>query len=352
MPPHTRRGGRLRILASGPLNTTGLPSLPPELLHEIISYLSSTPIPCLDWHVLSSNYLERSSTLRALSQTCKRFRSVFLALAWEHVEVCASPKVSPLYKFKTRTWPATDSRFRLWSSQLAMDFARELVRQTEIITIRNPVLALFVRTFSVVLSDYSAETLLPEFYRCLSLLPNLETLQVTRAPSSLEKQLRAECLGHTLPSVRTLVLHTNAWPIVKCCPNVERLHLGGVGYHYPSVQEWYQYVPKLRVFVKLPIPWTHISAYVARFPDLVEMPPILVEYCNKMLPLETLRLLLKVGNLQRIDLVADGDRHQQPEVMALVAAAQEVLRQTADLVDGPQKCVTLKDGRGVFKFAI
>ncbi|KAJ7017168.1 hypothetical protein C8F04DRAFT_1157368 [Mycena alexandri] len=308
MPPHTRRGGRLRILS--PLNATGLPALPAELLHETISHLSSTPVPCLDWHVLSNNYLERSSTLRALSETCKRLRGVFLALAWEHVEVCASPKVSALYKFKTRIWAATDRPAHIWSTDLAMDFARELVRQTETITIRNPALTLSVRTFSVALSDSSAGTLLPEFFRCLSLLPNLETLQVIRAPSSIGNRLDDACIGHTFLSIRTLVLHMNAWSILKCCPYVERLHLGGSGYHCPSVDQWCQYVPKLRVFIINPIPWLEIPAFVALFPNLVEMPPILIEYWKEILPVETLRLLLKMGNLQRIDLIADEDRHE------------------------------------------
>ncbi|KAJ7185903.1 hypothetical protein C8R46DRAFT_881137 [Mycena filopes] len=204
MPPHTRKGGKLRLLASGPVNTSGLPVLPVELLHEIVSHLPCTPIPCLSWHVLSGDHLARSTALRALSETCQRLRSVFLAHAWSHVEVCASAKISPSYKFRGRP----GERRNMWSMKLAIDLARELVRQTEILTVRNPALAPEVRTLSVALSESSADTLFPEFLRSLSLLPNLETLQIIRAPYAYEKSTWLSAFEKhkfNFPSIRTLV---------------------------------------------------------------------------------------------------------------------------------------------------
>ncbi|KAJ7185890.1 hypothetical protein C8R46DRAFT_881011 [Mycena filopes] len=249
MPPHTRRGGNLRLLASGPVNTIGLPVLPVELLHEIVSHLPGAPVPCLSWHVLSKDHLARSQGLRALSETCQRLRRVFLAQAWQHVEVCASPKISSLYKFKARTWPVGERRF-LWSEDLAMDLARELARQTEILTIRNPAFAAQVRTFSVALSESSADTLFPEFFQCLALLRNLETLQIIFAPPGtyyLHLALDRNILS--FQSIRTLVLHENAHEILKCCPNVERLYLHRLGFF----DHLGKHLPKLRLLSSPPI---------------------------------------------------------------------------------------------------
>ncbi|KAJ7149119.1 hypothetical protein C8R46DRAFT_916479 [Mycena filopes] len=249
MPPHTRKGGKLRLLASGPVNTSGLPVLPVELLHEIVSYFPCAPVPCLSWHVLSKDHLARSNAIRALSETCQQLRRVFLAHAWAHVEICASAKISPLYKFKARTWPMHRRR-SLWSEDLAMDLARELVRQTETLTVRNPAFAAEVRTFSVALSNSSADTLFPELLRCLSLLPNLETLQIIRAPYQV-KHLRSALEGHTFnfQSIRTLVLHIHAFEILQCCPNLERLYIHKFGFY----DHLHQHFPKLRVLSAPPI---------------------------------------------------------------------------------------------------
>ncbi|KAJ7185910.1 hypothetical protein C8R46DRAFT_388326 [Mycena filopes] len=252
MAPHTRKGGKLRLLASGPVNTSGLPVLPVELLHEIVSHFPCAPVPCLSWHVLSGDHLARSKGIRALSETCQRLRRVFLAHAWRHVEVCASLKISTLDKFKARTWPAGKGRF-LWSEDLAMDLARELVRQTKILTIRNPTFASEVRTFSVALSESSADTLFPEFFQCLSLLPNLETLQVIFAPHRMD-HLRItldqglERNTFNFPSIRTLVLVEHAFEILNCCPNVERVYLNKLYYNHSR-----QNLPKLRVLSTPPI---------------------------------------------------------------------------------------------------
>ncbi|KAJ7768585.1 hypothetical protein DFH07DRAFT_299347 [Mycena maculata] len=95
------------------------------------------------YHVLSGPYLELSQALRAFSETCRRLRSVFQAWAWEHLKVCAHPKVSDQYRYNGSSYLSRP--FYLWSPKLALDFAKELVRQTEIVTIRNLALASEVR---------------------------------------------------------------------------------------------------------------------------------------------------------------------------------------------------------------
>ncbi|KAJ6597575.1 hypothetical protein DFH09DRAFT_82676 [Mycena vulgaris] len=106
MPPRTRKA---RLMALGPVNTTGLPALPVETLHEIISHFAGAPLPCPSHiaRVLSRMHLERPKALRVLSETCRRLRSVFLTPAWERLEACASESVPDTYRFPVRrgfTW--------------------------------------------------------------------------------------------------------------------------------------------------------------------------------------------------------------------------------------------------------
>ncbi|KAJ6597599.1 hypothetical protein DFH09DRAFT_867113, partial [Mycena vulgaris] len=215
-------------MALGPVNTTGLPSLPAETLHEIVSHFPGVPVPCTAYtgRCLSANHLARPETLRALSETCRRLRDVLIALSWERVEVCASRRIPE---------GSSDSfSVELWSS-ISKELVRELVRQTEVITIRNPSFSEHVRVVSVVLTGWCAETVYPEFFSFLSLLPNLHTIQILLVPGVFHKTIRSSCrpcipspmdgalAGRVFPTVRTLALHFNAFDLVKCCPNVERL---------------------------------------------------------------------------------------------------------------------------------
>ncbi|KAJ6597661.1 hypothetical protein DFH09DRAFT_1304443 [Mycena vulgaris] len=116
-------------------------------------------------------------------------------------------------------------------SNIAKELARELVRQTEVITVCNPSLAAHVRVGSVVLAEWCAETVYPEFFSSLSLLPNLNTLQILISPRVFHKTLRSTyrssipnpkdgaLAGRVFPTVQTLALHLNVFDLVRCCPN-------------------------------------------------------------------------------------------------------------------------------------
>jgi hypothetical protein len=134
-----------------PLNTSNpgsapvldLPSLPVEILHEITTHLRDVPVPCSEYRVLCCTYLERTDALHALSATCRRLRSVFLEPYWEHLEVCASQKVSDAYIYAGFHYNRGFG-FALWSLELAEDFARELLQKMTVVT-RRPELAVHVR---------------------------------------------------------------------------------------------------------------------------------------------------------------------------------------------------------------
>jgi hypothetical protein len=80
-----------------------LADLPVELLLEIISYFPHQtackeeilrtmigPEGCyIPWKVLEYDYFARPETLRALSQTNRKLRSVFLGVLWEDLDACA-----------------------------------------------------------------------------------------------------------------------------------------------------------------------------------------------------------------------------------------------------------------------
>lgn len=51
--PRTRNAGRGRLVTLGlPINTSGLPSLPVEILEETLSYLSDVPVPLTEFDAL------------------------------------------------------------------------------------------------------------------------------------------------------------------------------------------------------------------------------------------------------------------------------------------------------------
>ncbi|KAJ7127245.1 hypothetical protein C8R43DRAFT_1028132 [Mycena crocata] len=348
MAPRTRNGGRARLLALGvPINTTGLPALPVEILHEITSHLTSAPVPCKEDQVLASNYLERSVALRALAETCTRLRSVFLVAAWQHLEVCASTKVSGVSLNGRRRFLSS-----LWFRELSMGLARELVRQMEIVTIRNPTLAQEVRIVTVVLSDSSAATIIPEFFAVLNMLPRLETLQILRAPypswfyrgnNWVKSDPFGENVdaGHVFPTIRTLTVCASAFEIIACCSNLQHLIIN-FRFSHAHLKLIASYVSKLRVLSGLSISGGFFKDFLKVLPNLTQMPPIRTHNLTPAM----VNSLAGMRNLRRIDLVApeflpDGVT-PSADILALVATARQILRGSVSGAGG--KCVTVRFG--------
>ena len=125
-------------------NSRGLPVLPDELYSEILSHWQAIPIP-------QSAYLNvpidsrRHVTLLALSQTCRSLRSFFLQYAWERIEVFEG-MWTPTGRLATeiellRHASSADVK----KKPLHAKFAKEIRRQFETVTVRNPELGQYVR---------------------------------------------------------------------------------------------------------------------------------------------------------------------------------------------------------------
>lgn len=187
------------------VNSKGFAVLPTELLLEIFSYLPSMPIPAQpgEHH---GQYRNRARILRGLSQMCRSLRSVFLPIVWEKIEV-----------FVTFT---SVSGLGLGRRASRRSLAKELLRQLEVVTIRDPTLAAYVKIVNVIITDYSSSGVMEEFARCLALFKNLETIQILEAPKDYVPPwlhfLKAFEI-RVFPSVRTVVIPEYATEVLKSC---------------------------------------------------------------------------------------------------------------------------------------
>ncbi|KAK0217259.1 hypothetical protein IW262DRAFT_1275785, partial [Armillaria fumosa] len=194
-------------LSTGRANMTGLPVRPNQLLFDRLYYWPSISIPAKDWCVFKEIYVQGFHALPALSYTCRALRKVFLPLVWQRLEASGRRKLllSPLYHSKL-VLP--------WEKEVAT----ELVRELEVVIVRNPPLAV---TISVTLWRFSADTVYLEFARCLALLQNLHTLQDCGIGSS--KALYEVFYQRVFKSVKTLAFPSNGYIVLLYCPEVRKV---------------------------------------------------------------------------------------------------------------------------------
>ncbi|KAG6910647.1 hypothetical protein DXG01_009157 [Tephrocybe rancida] len=205
---------RLVVLQTGRVNTKGFIVLPTEILVAIASHYLTIPIPSYQRQLYSKEYLVRQEVLRALSQTSRSLRSIFLPISWERIEVGVDPRgKGPLLKHLS----------------LRKRVATELIRQLEIVTVRDPTLAPYVKIVNVCLTEFSSDTVMEEFSRCLQLFKNLHTIQILvwGYDVDIEKDLRKAFRGVSLPSVRTLVFPPFAAPLLGACCNARIIECSG-----------------------------------------------------------------------------------------------------------------------------
>ena len=236
--PSARKVKREAALETGlPVNAQGLPTFPVELLLEILSHISeaSVPIPNKIAKPLPPKYLERATTLRTLSQLCRSLRNVALPALWEMIEAWATTSEYPLLTLYKRTG---------WQKDIATDL--------ETVTIRAPSLASFVkyvcamyliyrfqdlnfhRVVNILITPHCADTVLIELARCMALMMNLHTVQISsysgfinlprRRNVHISELYKAAFAGYRFPSVRRIVFASaGEIELLPCFPEARRV---------------------------------------------------------------------------------------------------------------------------------
>jgi len=116
-------------------NTSGLAVLPDELLLEIVSHLPSLPAPSEDHSPNDAMaYVQQRDVFLALSMSCQHLRRFFRPYVWRRLEVTSEMRIGE-----------TISRPHFLSRRKGAAYATKLMRQLEIVTIRDPSLAEFVQ---------------------------------------------------------------------------------------------------------------------------------------------------------------------------------------------------------------
>lgn len=120
-----------RAVALAVINSVGLAALPNEIYYKILSYMPAVQI-LADMDVSNDNLVDHSRrfTLSALLQTCRSLRRFFLSHLWERIELHNRMKVHRGFAFSTVRGKA---------------LFKELGRQLDVPTQRNPELAQYVR---------------------------------------------------------------------------------------------------------------------------------------------------------------------------------------------------------------
>ncbi|CAL1713842.1 unnamed protein product [Somion occarium] len=181
--------------------TFDLLCLPVELFDIIISLFPDVlSIRPLKGTLLENEYGQRGRVLRALSRVSHAYRAVFLHKAWERLEAVVYDE--------TRT-----------SENWWMQLGRKLERVSNGLA-NTPEVARHVRIATVNLSKYSSKTVLPAFAHCLERLPNLHTLQVVHASSSVSAGIHSTFRDIKLPQIRNVSMPSSARGILSSCSEV------------------------------------------------------------------------------------------------------------------------------------
>ncbi|KAH8817901.1 hypothetical protein DL96DRAFT_1425079, partial [Flagelloscypha sp. PMI_526] len=144
--------------------------------------------------------------LSALSRTCRSLRVNALPLLYRTICVMWKHKAGAVtYTVDNRVYKA---------------LAKELVEKLEIVTIREPCLANYVRALHISLTSFAAAGVFKELARALQLLPNLEIFEVLSCLVGDSTTLTSAFSQVIIPSVRSLSLCCSAHAIFHVFPNV------------------------------------------------------------------------------------------------------------------------------------
>ncbi|TFK23292.1 hypothetical protein FA15DRAFT_594422 [Coprinopsis marcescibilis] len=173
--------------------------LPLELLMEVVGWYKS-PITMTTLKMETPNHrllppwiLERTDALRALSQTCTRWRIVFLPMLWETMEVSVLRNPGGhWYKGISEAL----QRKCLGVADPEMDKVAGLVRLV-----------------------CSVNTVMPAFAEGLKALTSLKTLNIHFAHTEMMNMFKKGFEGKSFPSIETVILPTQAYPVLRACPS-------------------------------------------------------------------------------------------------------------------------------------
>ncbi|KAJ3508762.1 hypothetical protein NLJ89_g5577 [Agrocybe chaxingu] len=194
-------------------NSTGLAVLPDELLLEILSYYPPLPHPTSrNNRVNAQAHIERRERLLALSRTCSNLRRFFRPYIWERIEVCEGMRVG-------------NSVLAFGLKKDDKEFAIELVRQLEIVTIRDATLAQHVKIVNVDISTFSVHSVLLELGRCMALFDNLHTVRIELNLGYRGNNLAAlrAFRKYTYPQIRNVIISKWIYPLLDSCPQVRTI---------------------------------------------------------------------------------------------------------------------------------
>ena len=252
MAPRKRRGkGRLKGQPTSPhgANTHGFATLADEIYLEILFYIPSVPIPTsIDSESYPDIRRSRHETLLSLSQTSRSLRRFFWRYLWQRIEVREGMKIWDEDGTLTNTPYLSESGH----AKEHKNYATELVRQLEIVTIRNPQLAQYVKSvlfqlfvhqlvywtgeyhsyLDMLIGGYSIATVLTELARCLALFPNLHTVQIDvclglRQQSKLDKRFERTFKKYSYPQIRNVFISFYSVSFIASCPQARRVGLTG-----------------------------------------------------------------------------------------------------------------------------
>ncbi|KAF8170397.1 hypothetical protein BJ912DRAFT_912141 [Pholiota molesta] len=319
-------------------NTSGLLSLADEIYLEILSHLPAFPIPNEHRGTDTELYGHRRLVLDALSQTCRTLRRVFLPYRWQRIEVYDR---MDLGRGPLRGMGYKKSR----ATSVGKVYAVELIRQLEIVTVRNPSLAECVTVLDILVVDYSATTVLPELARCIGLLPNLHTVQIhfdvkvsQRSFDETQRRLIKESFApYTYPNIRTACVSTDGTAFLRSCPGLKLLMPWKTeGYYLYEFEEIVTRCPSIETLGPLRIePGMKLSSYILQIARLKNLRN--VSFKLRRFPLDSdIQALWKITNLKIVKFVFEFqvEKHKIEEEKLRI---EQMLCKTGALTKGEHK---------------
>ncbi|KAH8817891.1 hypothetical protein DL96DRAFT_399091 [Flagelloscypha sp. PMI_526] len=210
--------------------------VPAEIISLICSFYASPSFPlaqaarkcepCFDknygqgYHnclpVFDDALRQRQQVLNALSRTCHSLRVNSWPFLYETIDIL--PRIH-----------GGITRYTSFSRIEEEFYTKALIGKLEIVTIREPYLANYVRTCAVVLTSFKANPVFKELARALQLLPNLEVLEILGVIEKNASVLASAFKKVKLITVTKASLCNAASSVIRSIPNVKDLYLNWQG---------------------------------------------------------------------------------------------------------------------------